>query len=967
MSCTACRLHATATSVCVAGRFGSANLRSIDILIVGEAPGPEEDKAGTAFIGPSGKELDSWLAAASVSDRVWITNSVRCIPRDTADGKFRKPTGQEIDTCSNLHLWPEIQALRPRVLVPVGAAATAAVLGGDPKMGAVRGKVFEVVRQFPGDSAPTTMQVVPTWHPSYILRGNKSARDEAIADLQLAAATASTEAPKQKRLDGHYRILRRVDEVDAWLDEVVRAADAAPGEYMELVYDSETTHADGWGSVPDPFDIRAKIVSMQFCYREGDAVFLPGEHPGSPFPEGLGANVLARVWRVLSQHARIGFVGQNIGYDVLFAYRRFGYWPARIAGDTMLANHALHGGSEENTLEALERQWLGVAGHKQMIEQEMAKLPPEQRRLESIDLEVIASYGCMDADATLRIHGLQCAALAQRGLLDMYRRWCVGPIPIVLDIQNNGMAVDVARLADVRPRLLAEMTAAEDEVNSLSIVRDVWSEANKQTNPKRLRYNRKTKTYDTVEAEPPFIYPQINLASPKQVASLLFDVLRLPAPREIIEGSRDERSTDKHYLAAVAGWVASNAPDSDAAKVIAALTRWRKVGHEWKTYIKPGALDSFIFDDGVTELPHTYARWASSVRDPVPCVHPTYSMDGTVTGRLSAKDPPAHGIAEKSLTAQLLCSRFGTLGLFLATDQSQMEVRTLVSLAKDERLSAAYAQGFDVHRYVASLTWKIPMAEVTDQQRARAKTVIFGIIYGRTEYGLVADPALKLTLQEAIALIESILSEFPRLREYIQAQHAFAWQHGYCVSPIGRYRPLPALVEYAGKYDAGNKRSPGYFEVKHDLNCAVNTPIQGVASEITLHGIGLARERLRAQGLLTANVGFTHDSLFNDVLVTEVKAVLPLVRAALATDNQTYFPWLTVPLVVEHKIGVTRGEQCVVQDAGDEWTIDGPPASALKVFNVLARAWDVECVSWEETKKKGKDVVHTVWRLGGLR
>lgn len=968
MTCTLCPLHERVRTVCVSGRLGADSTEALDIVIVGEAPGPEEDAAGTAFIGPSGRELDAWLAEAGIGKRVWITNSVRCMPCDTRGGRFRKPEPAEMSTCSDAHLWPELAALRPRVIVTVGAVPTATLLGGKPKMGSTRGRAYEVMRVLPGDTEPTTFQVVPTWHPSYILRGNKAARAEAIEDLRLAGSLVDSTISSRSRLEGNYRALMSVQAVDAWLDELLRYVDSldASTPYVEVALDCETSHADGWGSVPNAFNPKATIVSLQLCYREGDAVLIPGEHPGSEFPPGLGVNVLARVLRTIFAHPRIGILGQNLSYDLLMIRRRFGIWPSVIAGDTMLANHALYGGSEANDLESLERAWLGVSGHKQMLEQELDRLPTEDRRLEKIPLAILVGYGCRDVDATLRIHRLIRSALAERRMLDFYHRWCVQPMWAILDIQDQGMVVDVERLADYRPRIEAEMREVEREVNALPIVRTVWAEKHKQSNPARLRYNRKTKSYDEVLTEPAWIYPDINLGSPQQLASLFFDVLHLPPARDIIEGSRDERTTDKDYLAAVSAWVAENAPGSDAEMVVSRVVRWRKVGHEWKTYIKPGGLDKWIFDDGVSPLPPTYSRWATVVRDPMPCVHPKYSQDGTVTGRLSASEPPVHGVAEKSLTAKLFSSRFRNLGLIAVSDQSQMEVRTLVSLAGETRLQEAYAQGFDVHRYVASLTWKIPMEEVTDQQRARAKTVIFGIIYGRTEHGLVADPELKLTLPEARALIEAILNEFPKLRQYIAEQHAFAWKNGYCVSPLGRYRPLPNLAKYADTYNPKDNRSPGYFDVQHNLNCAVNTPIQGVASEITMHGIGLLRRRLLDADMLTRNVGFTHDSVTNDVYVPEVRRLLPMVRAALATDNRTYFPWMTVPLVVEHKLGVSRGELCVVADEGEKWTVEGPVDHATKLFEVLARVWPVELVSWSTKEKKGKVVARTDWRVGDL-
>lgn len=172
--CTLCALHERAHSVCVSGegpRFG------LPVMILGEAPGHDEDDKGRPFIGTSGKLLRSALLLEKIPyTQCYITNTVKCWPHGT-------PSEKEINVCSKNYLSREISLLNPHYILAVGATAFSSLLPGR-KFGESRGKIF---KSWVGDAL-----VFPIWHPAYILR-NRSKESQWLNDISLFRAILETD------------------------------------------------------------------------------------------------------------------------------------------------------------------------------------------------------------------------------------------------------------------------------------------------------------------------------------------------------------------------------------------------------------------------------------------------------------------------------------------------------------------------------------------------------------------------------------------------------------------------------------------------------------------------------------------------------------------------------------------------------------------------------------------------------
>jgi DNA polymerase-1 len=269
-------------------------------------------------------------------------------------------------------------------------------------------------------------------------------------------------------------------------------------------------------------------------------------------------------------------------------------------------------------------------------------------------------------------------------------------------------------------------------------------------------------------------------------------------------------------------------------------------------------------------------------------VHTTFNQALTATGRLSSSNPNLQNIPVRTERGKEIRKAFvpGTPdGVIVSADYSQIELRIMAHLSKDEHLTQAFREGVDVHAATAAKIFGIPVSEVTREQRSMAKTANFGIMYGISTFGL----AQRLHLPRAAAkeLIDGYFASFPSIRSFIDGSIAFAREHGYVETLFGRRRYLPDIQARNATVRALAERN------------AVNAPIQGTSADIIkLAMIGVAA-RLKEQGLRSKMVLQIHDELLFDAVPEEVPAL-----KALVTEVMEHVMELSVPLTVECSSGI---------------------------------------------------------------
>ncbi|MEE3465465.1 MAG: DNA polymerase I [Candidatus Cryptobacteroides sp.] len=349
--------------------------------------------------------------------------------------------------------------------------------------------------------------------------------------------------------------------------------------------------------------------------------------------------------------------------------------------------------------------------------------------------------------------------------------------------------------------------------------------------------------------------PELNISSPKQVGELLFEKLKLDPKAK--RSSRGQFSTDEATLLAIA----------DRHPIVDEILEFRAVKNLLSTYIEP--FPSFV-----------------SPRDGR--VHTTFNQALTATGRLSSSNPNLQNIPVRTERGKEIRKAFvpGTPdGVIVSADYSQIELRIMAHLSKDEHLTQAFREGVDVHAATAAKIFGIPVSEVTREQRSMAKTANFGIMYGISTFGL----AQRLHLPRAAAkeLIDGYFASFPSIRSFIDGSIAFAREHGYVETLFGRRRYLPDIHARNATVRALAERN------------AVNAPIQGTSADIIkLAMIGVAA-RLKAEGLRSKMVLQIHDELLFDAVPEEVPALKTLV-----TEVMEHVMELSVPLTVECSSGI---------------------------------------------------------------
>ena len=337
---------------------------------------------------------------------------------------------------------------------------------------------------------------------------------------------------------------------------------------------------------------------------------------------------------------------------------------------------------------------------------------------------------------------------------------------------------------------------------------------------------------------------EFNINSPKQVAHILFDKLGI-----------------KSY---------NNKKQSTKAGVLEELRHIPLVDNIL-TYRKFAKLKNTYID--------VYEKLTSESGD---VIHTTFNQTLTSTGRLSSSEPNLQNIPTRDdygkNLRKIFVSKFGG-GKIISADYNQIELRLLADMSGEEDLIKSYKEGRDIHSLTASQIFNVDIDKVTPLERREAKAVNFGIIYGISEYGLSQN--IKITVDSAKKYISSYFSRYPKVKEFMDNNVAFAKEKGYAVTKFGRIRKIPEIN--SSKY---NIRMFGE-------RVAMNMPLQGTASDIIKLAMIRVAKSLKDKNLKSQLILQIHDELIVDTYPGEEEVVKTVLKEAM--ENVTT---LNVPLVV---------------------------------------------------------------------
>ena len=346
-----------------------------------------------------------------------------------------------------------------------------------------------------------------------------------------------------------------------------------------------------------------------------------------------------------------------------------------------------------------------------------------------------------------------------------------------------------------------------------------------------------------------------NIQSPKQLGSVLFERLMLPAGKKT-----------------KTGW-STNA---------AVLDKLRG---------KHPIIEQILDYRTLTKLKSTYADGLLKEISADGRIHTNFQMTVTATGRLSSTEPNLQNIpVRRELGAQIRKMFVASPGKVLVdADYSQIELRLLAHIANDETMIAAFRSGEDIHAVTASQVFGVPLAEVTPLQRSHAKAVNFGIVYGISAFSLAQD--IGVFQSEAKAYMDSYFAKYHGVRDYMTRVVEQAKADGYVTTLFGRRRDLPEL-----KSSNFNLRSFGE-------RVALNMPIQGTAADIIKAAMVRVDARMRAEQLQARLLLQVHDELIVECPAEEAETV-----KGILVEEMEHVVDYRVPLLVDAKIGASWAE-----------------------------------------------------------
>lgn len=403
--------------------------------------------------------------------------------------------------------------------------------------------------------------------------------------------------------------------------------------------------------------------------------------------------------------------------------------------------------------------------------------------------------------------------LKQNDMLDLYRDVELPLVTVLFEMEQSGFTVDSDFLVSLGNEMSSRIKQIELECYELAGER-------------------------------------FNILSPKQLGTILFEKLELPAKKKTKTGY----STDSDALDFI----------KDMHPIVPLVSEYRFLTKLKSTFID--AMLNKIDKDGR--------------------IHTTLNQNVTATGRISSQDPNLQNIPVRTELGRKIRKAFiaSPGNKLVGADYSQIELRVLAHMSGDEALISAFRNGEDVHLRTASEVFSVPIDEVTEEMRSAAKAVNFGIVYGISAYGLSTQ--LGITQKMAAQYIERYLSRCTGVKQFMHNSVEEGKARGYAVTILGRRRPLPELL-------SSNHNTRSFGE-----RVAMNMPIQGSAADIIKVAMVRVHKRLSEEGLRAKLILQIHDELIIDAPIDEVERVSRILNECMCGVAQ-----LQAPLVAQTRSG----------------------------------------------------------------
>ena len=476
-----------------------------------------------------------------------------------------------------------------------------------------------------------------------------------------------------------------------------------------VAFDLETTGLDVF---------TAEIVGISFATETKAAFYFP---ISSKVPEQLKSMFSSNKLKI----------GHNIKYDIEVLNNN-GIEVKGPLFDTMVAAYLLDPVSGKLALKSLARQFLG----RDMIKlAELIGQDAEYKNFADVPIAIARDYACSDAEATFGLYEIFRLALKGQKLDKLFYEIEMPLIPVLIEMETNGVSINKKLLANMSKDIEKELKELETHIFAIS-------------------------------------GEGFNINSPKQLAKILFEKLKLPISKRTKTGA----STNIEVLEELA---------AQKFEIAERLMAYRQL----------------------TKLKSTYVDVLPTLDRPkTGRVHTSFNQTITATGRLSSSDPNLQNIPKRIRSAFIPEKKDWVI---LAADYSQIELRILAHMSQDPLLIKAFNRDKDIHQATA---------DELGITRDAAKAVNFGIIYGISDFGLAKQ--LKIKRTEAQGFIDKYFAKHTGVKAFMDKTIKEARKNGYVTTMLGRKRPLPDI------------NSPNYGIKSFTERTAINTPVQGTAADM---------------------------------------------------------------------------------------------------------------------------------------
>lgn len=840
--CTKCILYHNTNSCCIDG-FGDLNS---DILIVAESPTLDEDALNRIhYVKNHIKEI---FGIYDISlDRCRVTNILRCTT------KSHEVVNEDIWACRP-YLVDEINSMSNlKIIVTLGTIAFHAISNKDmPKrkpqaLGKYRGAI-QFFDEFPA------IAVLPTYALNSIAR-NPKFKDNIIEDIKrLDEYISGTYGIKH---DVDYRCIYTIEELDTFIEEALK--------HDVIAFDTETTSIQ--------YSPKERMLCLQFSWEEYASWYLPIHIEDGPnYWGGEWGYVKYKLESVLS-NPNIQKIGHNIKYDIKVVEGLLDIIVINTTFDTMLA-HFLINPDSKHDLKTLADMFTDMGKYDDALEEYIKLNTKTKEQKENFALhgygiipeELLKHYAMCDTDATMRLYNRFKPKIDESSYRDVLYGINMPATRVFADAERAGICVDkelmlqmqqeygekLESIQDFIDRAIFESKAEKWDFDVYTDMSDAIAHSDKHSS--KILTARKTyiieesidndtklrvtslipsncgSVEDTVYVisgsdHPDYVWSALNINSPKQLQELLFT----KAPEGLGLLSKKMTPTGKASVNADSLIELAN---SSKNPILNMIVDFRSISTIKSTFID-GMLDAI---DPVTGR-----------------IHPNYNMHIARTGRTSCNNPNMQNIPRDSEEGGKIRNIFVPEpgNVFVDGDIAQAEFRILGEYSKDTMMIQSFKDDMDIHRYIASIIYNVPEAEVSKDRRTYCKRVVFGTMYGMAPSSVAK--MLGINMKEAVKIQELFFDLCPQAKAWLDQQPKDAKRDKCIRTLFGRIRYL-----YDVDSDDVNIQEATFRESK-------NSPIQSGASDYVMVAWISIYKEIKKRNLENTTLKITvHDSIIAD-------------------------------------------------------------------------------------------------------